>query len=701
MSSASRAARWATVLSAGLCLAGLDQVVSSIVSGGSKPPGWAVPFAAFAAVFVCTVVAMLVGGAVFGLVCRRVNGHAVMLSVAAACGCVVVAGDLVLTGDAWWPHDLAGRTYGALILLACVWLSWRAYRGACALTGRVSSIRWVASVSLMAAAQMMVMSGVWCATRFDGLYPAGAVLTILGVGGLVIAARWLARSAGVGSQYAAASVSRAGFGVLTALAGVTLILGLAAVVEPAPAGGAVNVRSRPHRGRRIILLTVDTLRADRLGCYGGPVPTPHIDSLADGAVLYENAVSPAPWTLPAFASMMTGLYPVVHQATGHAASVPENIDTLAERLQRAGFLTAAIGDNPFLLPESGMDQGFSRYRFFGGPGGMSSVGRRILHGVDPVAYVTSPTTDALAEMACRWLTRHGGEDFFLWVHFFDPHLPYSPPARYAPGGEPPPGMGGAFDDLDAVRGGYIGTTRRQRDWIRQLYDAEVRGVDDGVGRVLATLKTLGLYDDAVIVFASDHGEEFWDHGGFEHGHSLHRELLHVPLIVRSPGSRLVSRRVTRRVSTAAVMPTMLDLAGVPYAADELSVASLKSAEPATPVASPAPGGADRAGGDAEHDAIYCGALLYYDDREGVLFDHFKYTRSRVSGTESLYDLAADPAETATIAAQNPAVLHRARGVLDKLVRDADARRARLHIKAQKAAVSSGRLRTLRSLGYVE
>jgi arylsulfatase len=481
---------------------------------------------------------------------------------------------------------------------------------------------------------------------------------------------------------------------------------------------APRLAERPKPVRRVILLSVDTLRADALSCYGGSTPTPNIDAIAQDAILFDRAISPAPWTLPAFASIMTGVYPAVHGATQYWSRVPLELETLAEWLRAAGYYTAAIGDNAFLTFDTNMSQGFDEYHFSAGCVAYPSFGSKILQRLLPSRHVGLATSRHLTRMASAWLERNADREFFFWLHYFDPHLPYAPPPELMPPGTPPPSIGPSLEDRNQVISGYLGRTYEEREWIKALYMAEVRYVDECIGQVVATLKRLGIYDDTLVVFVSDHGEEFWEHGSFEHGHSLYDELIHVPLLIKPPlpsrertatavaspdvsskGSRAhggvetadsatgatAALRVSRPVSTTALMPTILDLCGIDYDDEVLSVASI------APILSRTvhtPG------------VVHSGSPLYYQDRRAVLVGETKYIWSDVTGREELYELSRDQRERTSVALTSRDAVRNGRNLFEGHLRSSHRLRQRLGLKSDKASMSASRLERLKSLGYV-
>jgi len=215
----------------------------------------------------------------------------------------------------------------------------------------------------------------------------------------------------------------------------------------------------------------------------------------------------------------------------------------------------------------------------------------------------------------------------------------------------------------------------------------VRYTDASIGRILSTLKALRLYDDALIVFTSDHGEEFWEHGRLGHGHSVYDELLRVPLIFKLPGSTHRGRRVGA-VSTASVAPTILDASGIRYDAANVSVPSLL----------PAIEHEDRA---SEASPIVSGAQIMFDRHEAIYFDRFKYIVSTVDGKSELYDLSADPLEQHSVAATAPERLEQAQRLLEAHAASAASLRKRLRIEAGATKADEDTVRRLRSLGYLK
>ncbi len=360
--------------------------------------------------------------------------------------------------------------------------------------------------------------------------------------------------------------------------------------------------------RRLLLVFVDTLRRDHVGLYGSERDTtPRLDAWARDAVVFDDARSTAPWTLPSVRSTLSGVAPDRWDAV---ASLPE-------RLSDAGWTTAAFVNNAYLSGETGMEEGWDRYRY------------RLLE-----------SATAQVDLATAFLRQHDRQDVAVLVQFMDPHLPYREPARLRRfwAGDAPAGLPEAFGraDLTAVQ-----AERREevRPWVLARYDQNVRYVDDEVSRLLADFG-----DDATVVFFSDHGEEFWEHGGVEHGHALWDELLRVPLILRAPGLR--ARRVSTPVSLRDLAPTLLDLLGLPV--EGLEGRSL------LPLAR-----GDRGAAEAlAHRPLPAGDTLYDTDAWGVVLDGRKWIAR--AGRQSVFDLAADPEEQEDVApASDLGAWHRA------------------------------------------
>ena len=286
----------------------------------------------------------------------------------------------------------------------------------------------------------------------------------------------------------------------------------------------------------------------------------------------------------------------------------------------------------------------------------------------------------------RWLARNADRDFFLWVHYFDPHTPYEPPHDYV-AGTPPPGMGYDFSPPPQVMSGLIARSDADKAWIRALYEGEVRGIDDNVGRVLDELRALKLYDEAVIAFTSDHGEELWEHGAHGHGHALYNEHLHVPLILKKSHGK-GGARVAAWVSNERVNATLLESADVEFDASEMSGTSL------LPLLAPNASAIDS-------PPVISATSIIVDDLQSVIFSDHKFIRSLTTGREQLYSLRADADEHDSKIALLPEVASAARKLLEEHKAIASRMRERYGIRAgEMAKVDEATLNRLRGLGYI-
>jgi arylsulfatase len=310
-------------------------------------------------------------------------------------------------------------------------------------------------------------------------------------------------------------------------------------------------RSRPDPS--IVLVTIDTLRADHLGCYGSPRATsPHIDALARGGLLFERATTTLPRTTQAVGSLLTGRYPKSHGARGLFMRLPETNLTLAEALRGAGYATAAAVSNTFLRPGQGFEQGFDRYD--------NPQARWDGNSAEEVTRSAIALLDALAAGPRR--------PFFLWVHYLDPHWRYEPGPPWDKAFDPAfAGPLTVYADLDARRltkGRLIfdpPLDARQKEHLVALYDGEIARTDAALGALLQRLDR--VQGPLLTVLTADHGESLGEHGyHFAHGETLYEGSLRVPLLFRLPGRIAAGVRSRILAENVDVAPTILALAGV-------------------------------------------------------------------------------------------------------------------------------------------
>ena len=305
----------------------------------------------------------------------------------------------------------------------------------------------------------------------------------------------------------------------------------------------VSAGCREEGPANVLLITIDTLRADRLGVYGYDQPiSPRIDALATRSIVFEECISPIGTTVPSHASMFTGLYPRAHDLRWNQEVLSEDLTTLAERLSAEGFETAAFVGLRVL--QKSVAQGFEINKSAARPHDL---------------YPPAAQTNALFR---EWLqTRTGERPFFAWVHYFDPHSPYHATpyskerlAQYE----------GPFEDgmdVEAFTKSGWHLDAELRDVVSALYDASVLDVDSAVGEILDLLAEHDLDRSTTIVLTSDHGQDMGDHGYPGHGPLLYNSVLHVPLMIHTP-RRPEPRRISERVSLVDLTPTVLDHLGL-------------------------------------------------------------------------------------------------------------------------------------------
>ncbi len=321
--------------------------------------------------------------------------------------------------------------------------------------------------------------------------------------------------------------------------------------------------------RNVILLTIDTLRADHVGAgAGGQTLTPHIDRLAAEGAAADWALAPMPRTTQSVASILTGLHPLRHGADGLNMPLRASCSTLAELLSAAGYESAAMTSNFVLRPGMGFEQGFSLY---------SNTRPRWEGDSAPM----------LSEEALAWVRGRSASDtpFFLWVHYLDPHWPYSPPEDLAQGlgADPRPGRdlrlrmtSGELSEGELIFSAEeeLGASGVRN--LQSLYAAEVRATDRAIGTLVDGLAEIGVLDASVLLLTADHGESLGAHDyWFAHGEYLYDDTLRVPLLVRAPGLIAAGQRIEGTVRLEDVLPTICDLTGVelPQGLDGMSLAS--------------------------------------------------------------------------------------------------------------------------------
>ena len=448
--------------------------------------------------------------------------------------------------------------------------------------------------------------------------------------------------------------------------------------------------------KRTILITIDTLRWDALTIYNPESQlTPNLAALAEdqNSVVFERAFTPSPWTLPSMASIMSGLSPLVHGVSKENPGFPHQAPLLPDFLGDAGYVTGAFGGNTLLERQKALARGFQAFHFppeapaktLGTVGLTALWGRATLMGQQMTEWITRLAED--------WTRANQDHDFLLWVHYLDPHSPYIPPEEFIADRALSVGLAMPYSwSFRQVRSGDQRTSLRQQAWVQELYHSEVRYVDDRIGRYLEMLKDMGLYEDSLIIVTNDHGEEFWDHGSVDHGHTLYNEIVRAPLIIKLPSSspRPVRQRVDAYVSTTSLLPTILELCGISYKPQDFSGSSL------TPLWSEAE---EKVTGER---ALFLSKLVYFQEQEAVVHGGWKYIQRLGRGEEQLFDMHTDPGETMNVAVSEVERKAELVALLDQH-RTTSHELAEQHgLRATRTAAEQERIRDqLRSLGYLQ
>ena len=441
----------------------------------------------------------------------------------------------------------------------------------------------------------------------------------------------------------------------------------------------------------VILIVIDTLRADYLGTYGfdGPI-SPELDKLAEESVLFERCSSQAPWTTPSMAAMMTSLYPEAHGVRlapddprsldgwrqRWTRAIPDSTTTLAECLRNRGYRTAAFVANPWLVKGLGFNQGFDTFD-------------------ESAADQGNRNATMLLHSGLRWLRsmETTGDPTFLYVHLMDVHGPYTAsdfdfdkvkdsaglgPARTLPH------SGLQHIEKYLLSPGWARTQdRRQLRVWRGRYAAGVHAADRRLGVFIQALRDENLWEDQLVIVTSDHGEELFDHGGWDHGFNLYEHQLHVPLLIRLPNGRLGGTRVADLVRLVDLMPTLLNLANaeLPPGMIGLDLPPLTA-------------------GREQEDSQRLAFATSVKDRPGntSIFDgRFKLISDLSKRQLRLYDIAVDPGEQTNLAEDEPAAVARLGKQLIKEI----ARVAPGESTTDKASeIPQEQLDRLRELGYL-
>jgi arylsulfatase A-like enzyme len=437
-------------------------------------------------------------------------------------------------------------------------------------------------------------------------------------------------------------------------------------------------RTEPAARPNIVLVTIDTLRADRLSAYGyDRETTPFLDSLAAAGVRFATTYSPSSWTVPSMASLFTSLEPDYHgiqrglveddRIVGQQV-LADSFTLLAEVLRAAGYRTFGVSANLHLASEYGFGQGFDRYENLG----FANADR-----IAPVLEAWGPELEA------------GAEPYFLWIHYFDPHDPYYPREPWFE--NPVPALAGEVSANEPIEIWHLywlnspdGRRRNPRRLKPELriaqaaYDSEISYTDDQIRRAF---DHLGIGPETLVVVTSDHGEAFYEHEHLGHGQDLHEEQVRVPLIIRLPGGASAGRVIDQPVSLIDVMPTIFDVLGIaaPPAIQGDSLLRLMAGE------------------QIEPPPIFLSIARDPPGIRGIRQGHWKYLHDLADPkADRLFDLQTDPGEQRNRVSAEPGITRELANELDRFLAAVPE-----SLEPELEEVDEKTLDQLRALGYVD
>lgn len=325
-------------------------------------------------------------------------------------------------------------------------------------------------------------------------------------------------------------------------------------------GSLKSSHQEPKLKQNVILITISTLRSDHVGCFGYERDTtPNYDAFCKESILFRKAFATSGWMMPAHGSIFTSLYPSVHGATHIDNSLGNENYTLGERLKDYGYYCVGFSCSPRLDHEHGFAQGFDFYDDYS----VSVTLESMAFGNDETSDINKQRTNALInDVAIRWLYNNTCKPFFMFIHYYDNHWDYLPPPPYNELYDPE--YKGPIDGTEIAREPLYSNPPDRKDirHIIALYDGEVRQTDDDLEEMLTVLKDKGLFDNSIIIILGDHGEQFYERGNTSH-HGLYEELVHIPLAISVPDSRVKNEAIDALVSQIDILPTILDYLEIP------------------------------------------------------------------------------------------------------------------------------------------
>ena len=432
-----------------------------------------------------------------------------------------------------------------------------------------------------------------------------------------------------------------------ARAGAALLAAAGAIAALLLPTAACGLLARRTSSPDILLIVVDTLRADHLGAYGYARPTtPRLDALAQGGTRFESATSAAPWTLPSIMSILTSRLPSRHGVIDDGLRLPAETPTLASALGAAGYRAGAFVAHIYVTAPFGFDRGFAHFEDFG----LTRPGYALERGMEP-------TADRVTDAALAFVADDPAKPLFVMAHYFDPHWPYEAPEPFRDRFAATPAWAGppdtSYDALSRYQDPAVAMPDDYRRFVIDRYDGEIAFVDAQIGRLVDGFRKTRRGRPLAIVVTGDHGEEFKEHGSIGHGRQMYEEVLHVPLILVPPAATTATGaavRVGLPVSTLDIAPTLLALAGAatPAGMQGHSLLPLLTVDGAREAATPAP----------VSETVRLGAI-----RQAVRSGPLKLIHSMDENRAELFNLASDPNEIRNLAAARPDDRRRLTGIL--------------------------------------
>ncbi len=425
--------------------------------------------------------------------------------------------------------------------------------------------------------------------------------------------------------------------------------------------------------KNVIVFLVDTLRADKLRIYekSSRVQTPALDKWAEGATRFTAAHTQENWTKPSVATLLSSTMPWQHNATTGDAVLPRRIATMSELLQKEGFYTGFFSANGYVSDKFGFGRGWHTYRNY------IREGRK-----NPAQYV--------ARDVMEWLDKRPKDKrFFLYVHTIDPHVPYRPPSEFSEMYDPEPYSGVVNFRKDAtllenIKIGRIKLRERDKTQLVALYDGEITYHDVWFGKILEGLAERGLDQNTAMVFTSDHGEEFWDHGSVGHGHNVYEELLHIPMVMRIPGIKKHRDSIDAPMGLVDVAPTMFEALGLEKPPSFEGQSQLDKITGSAPI---------------EQTATVSG---FMDNWRTIVLGDWKLIM-KGNLNPRLYHLPSDPTEQTNVIDKHPMV---AWSLMQRLGQELGrtapkASQGGAKPKVEKTTIDPTTREQLRALGYIE